>query len=98
MPFVHTAVPLLPGEGTIVLSSSGETAVLSSLSYTYPLKLITPSNRFFKTRTAAVYLISYGGGLVAGDRVRLRVQVTGESCLVLLTQGTSAPEPAPRTP
>lgn len=77
---------LLPGEGIVKLSKLVQTATFSDLQFSYPLKLIVPSRHFFDG-IACAYVISYGGGLVAGDRVKLDVEVTEGSGLVLLTQG-----------
>ncbi|KIY63728.1 UreD-domain-containing protein [Cylindrobasidium torrendii FP15055 ss-10] len=75
------------GTGRITVSSHGLKAVFSELSAAYPLKLLSP--RAFENRVAIVYLLSYGGGLVSGDQVDLRVHVTGEAKLVLLSQGST---------
>ncbi|KAH9486620.1 Urease accessory protein D [Psilocybe cubensis] len=73
------------GGGRIVLSVHGKKAVFSELSSTYPLKLLSPN---VQGETALVYLLSYGGGLVSGDQVDLRVEITGGS-LMLLSQGST---------
>lgn len=86
---------LQPGEGVIRLNREDDgrdcdrgrgRAWFESLQFSYPLKLITPA-RQYKTGVHAVYVLSYGGGLVAGDRVKLDVTVQGGSTLVMLTQG-----------
>ena len=69
------AVPL-PGGG-----SGTET-----ISYQYPLKLISPSSRINQA-SALVFLLSYGGGLVGGDVVNLSVNVQPKARLSLVTQG-----------
>lgn len=60
---------------------------MQTLSYTYPLKLISPSNWEKDAKIATVYLVSYGGGLVAGDSVQLSVEVGAGTGLLVLTQG-----------
>lgn len=82
----HREKRLLPGEGLMKLSLLGDQATFSDLEFSYPLKLIIPTRHFFDG-VAAVYVLSYGGGLVAGDRVKLDVDVEGGSTLVMLTQG-----------
>ena len=72
------------GRGRIVLSSHGSNAVFSELSSTYPLKLLSP--RITQDAVAVVYVLTYGGGLVGGDHVRLSVDVGLGAVLVLLSQ------------
>ncbi|PPQ67025.1 hypothetical protein CVT26_009922 [Gymnopilus dilepis] len=75
-----------PGGGCISLALHGTRAVFSELSSTYPLKLLSPS---VHDKTAIVYLLTYGGGLVGGDEVDLEVNVLPGAQLVLLSQGTT---------
>ena len=75
---------LQAGEGRIVARCSGSQAVLSELASTYPLKLLSPRTALDKV--TVVYILTYGGGLVAGDQVNLKVEVTDSAVLVLLTQ------------
>jgi hypothetical protein len=72
------------GKGRIQVRSDGFEAVLSELSYSYPLKLLSP--RLSCSNVAVVYVLTYGGGLVAGDSVDLNVKVENGTALVLLTQ------------
>ncbi|KAI0080272.1 UreD-domain-containing protein [Panus rudis PR-1116 ss-1] len=75
------------GVGNIVLQRYGSEAVFSQLSFKYPLKLLSP--KIAQENVAVVYVLTYGGGLVGGDRVRLNVSVEGGSVLVMLSQGTT---------
>lgn len=75
------------GKGRIHVSSDGHDAVLSELSYSYPLKLLSP--RLAPPNVAVVYVLTYGGGLVHSDSVDLEVKVEKRTSLVLLTQGTT---------
>lgn len=80
---------LSPGDGLLVLSSDPrQRAHVDELEYSYPLKLIVPARRFL-AGVQGVYVLSYGGGLVGGDRVRLKVDVRERATLVMLTQGAS---------
>ncbi|BGP12830.1 hypothetical protein JCM10213_008091 [Rhodosporidiobolus nylandii] len=80
---------LAPGDGVLVCALDGQReAVLEDVQFSYPLKLIVPKRRF-RPRLQCVYALSYGGGLVAGDRVRLKVEVREGSTLVMLTQGST---------
>ncbi|KAK6503042.1 hypothetical protein TWF481_008077 [Arthrobotrys musiformis] len=72
---------------------------LHQLNYKYPLKLISPApSQWAKSLT--VFVLSYGGGLVSGDEVNLRVVVEGEGRLCLQTQGSTKifKEKTPTTP
>jgi len=63
----------------------GESTVTSALA-TSPMKLLTP-----RARGASVwsYTSSFGGGLVAGDRTQLRVNVSGGARCFLSTQSST---------
>lgn len=94
-----------PGEGIISLSVlPPATAALDKLSYQYPLKLIAPVPLVISTRHGddeedrinekdhlvhTVFLLTYGGGLVAGDKVALSITLAASTRLVLLTQGST---------
>ncbi len=72
------------GIGQISLQSHGQEAVFSRLSYSYPLKLLSP--KVAQPNLAVVYVLSYGGGLVGGDHIKLSVNVERHAILVMLTQ------------
>ncbi|GAB1314039.1 Urease accessory protein UreD [Madurella fahalii] len=75
------------GEGRIVARLLPEgVSGLEAFTYQYPLKLITPP-RPSETQSVLVFLLSYGGGLVAGDVVNLSVDVQAGAKLTLVTQG-----------
>ncbi|VDB99753.1 unnamed protein product [Peniophora sp. CBMAI 1063] len=66
----------------------GDHVAFPEMMYTYPLKLLAP--RLPGARGAAiVYMVSYGGGLVGGDRVRLDIDVGRGVKLLLLSQGST---------
>ena len=76
------------GKGHIVLSGYGvNEQVLSTLSYQYPQKLISP--RGLGQPCTSVFMMSYGGGLVGGDQIDLSVTVQADCKLALLTQGST---------
>lgn len=86
--------PSHAGSGTIYLALlPPKTPKLRTLSYQYPLKLVSPSPlRLEKDPNLlvhTVYLLTYGGGLVAGDSIDLRITLEGDTRLVLLTQGST---------
>lgn len=75
------------GEGQIVvepLPAGG--SGLQTISYQYPLKLISPRPSG-EHKSVLVFLLSYGGGLVGGDSVDLSITVKQGSKLSLVTQG-----------
>lgn len=72
------------GVGRISLQSHGTEAVFSELSYSYPVKLLSP--RISQPNVAVVYVLSYGGGLVGGDHLKLSVNIQDQVVLVMLTQ------------
>lgn len=51
------------------------------------MKLIAPPPAPHRTEAALVFLLSYGGGLVGGDQVSLRVDVERDARLAIVTQG-----------
>ena len=84
----------VPGEGVIRLSLLlPRKQVLTTLSYQYPLKLIAldPHNAPNEQQdpVTVVFLLTYGGGLVGGDTIKLHVHLADQTKLVLLTQGTT---------
>ncbi|GJE85745.1 urease accessory protein UreD [Phanerochaete sordida] len=84
---MSTVEKVAAGKGRIHVRSDGNEAVLSELSYSYPLKLLSP--RLAPSNVAIVYCLTYGGGLVHGDGVDLEVDVKDRTSLVLLTQGST---------
>ncbi|KAL2753901.1 hypothetical protein ACRALDRAFT_1062873 [Sodiomyces alcalophilus JCM 7366] len=75
------------GEGHIVarLLPNGLPG-LETVTYRYPLKLISPTPTADQKSTV-VFLLSYGGGLVGGDSIQLAVEVTQNTKLSVVTQG-----------
>ena len=55
----------------------------------YPLKLLLPTSPSPGGEAAWCYQLTYGGGLVSGDAVGLRVRVDAGARLVLTTQGST---------
>lgn len=75
------------GDGTIVvkLLPNGVPS-LETVTYQYPLKLISPP-RNHELKSILIFLLSYGGGLVGGDSVNLSIDVRPGSRLSIVTQG-----------
>lgn len=79
-----------PGSGHLHLSTSGHRASFSTSLGTYPLKLLSPSPLPSQPpHLALAYTLAYGGGLVAGDVISLKVDIDDGGGLVLLTQGST---------
>jgi urease accessory protein len=75
------------GEGRVVskVMPNGLSG-LETVTYQYPLKLISPRPAVDQ-KSALVFLLSYGGGLVGGDSVSLAIDVLERSKLSIVTQG-----------
>ena len=68
--------PNPPGSGHLHLTASSTRATFSTLLSSYPLKILSPSPLPSQPlNVASCYTLAYGGGLVAGDLVSLRVEV-----------------------
>ena len=80
-----------PGNGTIHLALlPPNTPRLRTVNYQYPLKLVSPAPlRTGDHVVHTVYLLTYGGGLVAGDTIDLKVTIETTTRLILLTQGST---------
>ncbi|GJJ13900.1 hypothetical protein Clacol_008157 [Clathrus columnatus] len=89
-PYNHSTNETAQAKGKVDVHSFGNEANFSVLSYTYPLKMLSP--KFQSTGilpTAVAYILSYGGGLVCGDKVELEVNVDVNTALLFLTQGST---------
>ncbi|KAI9462436.1 UreD-domain-containing protein [Lactarius psammicola] len=75
------------GHGNITAQIHNNRVVFPVLSYTYPLKLLSP--RVQQDGVAIVYMITYGGGLVCGDCISLSVNIEQDAQLVFLSQGST---------
>ena len=84
----------VPGEGVLELCVlPPRKQVLKVLTFQYPLKLIAPDPHRAPNEqqdpVTVIFLLTYGGGLVGGDRIKLRADLADQSKLVLLTQGST---------
>lgn len=87
------------GHGSIILVTlPSDNPVLRNVSYQYPLKLVAPdplpppafgSDMISPRLIHTVFLLTYGGGIVAGDTIDLQVRLDSGTRLVLLTQGST---------
>ncbi|KAK4055117.1 hypothetical protein OIV83_000397 [Microbotryomycetes sp. JL201] len=79
----------MDSQSTNPTAPAPRSASFTDLEFSYPLKLIVPDRKFMPGKSVeCVYVLSYGGGLVAGDKCSLDVTVDGQSTLVMLTQVT----------
>ncbi|KAL4889571.1 UreD urease accessory protein-domain-containing protein [Aspergillus ambiguus] len=77
-----------PGTGELEIRTFCGSSSISTISSTYPLKLVaTPCRPTDKA--VLVFMMTYGGGLVAGDSVNLNIRVRSKARLALLTQGST---------
>ncbi|PGH12627.1 hypothetical protein AJ79_04125 [Helicocarpus griseus UAMH5409] len=92
-PFASTA-STKPGHGEVVVSLLPPSLpTLSTLSYKYPLKLITrkPATTLNSkhpdsaTTPVHLYLLTYGGGLLPGDHIEVSITLQPRMRLVLTT-------------
>ncbi|KAI0304763.1 UreD-domain-containing protein [Russula brevipes] len=75
------------GHGKITAQIHNNQVVFPVLSYAYPLKLL--SLRMHQEGVALVYMMTYGGGLVGGDRISLSINIEQDARLLLLSQGST---------
>ncbi|RMZ77424.1 hypothetical protein DV738_g4418, partial [Chaetothyriales sp. CBS 135597] len=84
----------IPGNGEIRVSllQPGQ-QVLTTCKYQYPLKLVAPDPHQAGTdnnrHVTVVFLLTYGGGLVGGDKLSLDVELEPSTNLVLVTLGST---------
>lgn len=95
----------LPGHGEVTVSRlPPSTQALTQFTYQYPLKLITPdphkilvqptedNNNDQPSKEVAVttiFLLTYGGGLLAQDSIKLNLTLEPYTRVALLTQGST---------
>lgn len=101
-----------PGEGHLIARLlPNKFSGLVKATFQYPLKIITPPSPVGDLKSALAFLLTYGGGLVAGDQVNLKVRINfivyqmARNRLVLLVAycllshvSYSIHQPQPRTP
>ncbi|CAG8630480.1 10813_t:CDS:1 [Cetraspora pellucida] len=78
-----------PGHGKIAchLPSGTRKPAFSTFRASYPLKFLTPKVHI--PYLAAVYFLSYGGGMVSGDSICIDIETFQNVNLMLLTQGST---------
>ena len=95
-PFADSSV--LSGHGEIILSLlTSKRQVLTKCTYQYPLKLISPDpHEANEIPVTVAFLLTYGGGLIGGDKINVKISLAQSTRLVLLTQGSTKIFKSPR--
>ena len=78
--------PRAPGSAFLTFTRSGPDTVLTRAFATSPVKLIATKGR---RPTCWVYTATFGGGLVGGDDIQLRADVTTGARALLTTQAST---------
>ncbi|KAK2749754.1 hypothetical protein FQN55_002990 [Onygenales sp. PD_40] len=88
-----------PGHGEVVLTLLPRcTPTLTTLTFKYPLKLLTHISRYIPESSALpqtspsvhLYILTYGGGLLPGDEIAVSITLNPQTRLVLTTpQGSN---------
>jgi urease accessory protein len=81
-----TAPSTAPGYGSLRIAARGPRSVVERAYATSPLRILTPANH---GHAAWVYLSSFGGGLVDGDRQLLDVDVCRGAAAFVSTQAST---------
>ncbi|KAG2218256.1 hypothetical protein INT45_006257 [Circinella minor] len=77
-----------PGKGVLVCQCrDNKRAQFSRIQAQYPLKFIP--TRAHANRVGAVYMLSYGGGIVSGDEFDISLTIESNAILLLMTQGNT---------
>ncbi|RKP06157.1 UreD urease accessory protein-domain-containing protein [Thamnocephalis sphaerospora] len=84
----HRSYALAAGDGEVrcELGPDGR-ATLPTMRARYPLKLLEP--RSHQAKSALIYALTYGGGLVSGDCASMKLTVGRDAALTMLTQGST---------
>ena len=85
--------PDAPASGVLDVVRHGRRSVVSRAFASSPLRLLTPSNH---GNAAWVFTSTYGGGLVGGDAVHLRIDVADGATALLQTQASTKVYRSPR--
>ena len=80
------AAPELAGSGALQISRDGAQSFVRRAFAASPLRLLTPRNH---GSAAWIYTSSFGGGLLDGDDVRLRIDVDRTAAAFISTQAST---------
>jgi len=85
--------PHRDGDGRLAVARVGARSVVTAARAHSPLRLLTPRNH---GDAAWVYVATFGGGLVDGDRIALEIDVGDGATLLLGTQASTKVYRSPR--
>jgi urease accessory protein UreH len=69
------------------ISHSTDTTIVERLYFEYPMRLLKPN--LYIQPFQALYLLTFGGGLVHSDRIEFKIALRNTAKIVLLTPGAS---------
>lgn len=76
-----------PGKGILVCHCYNDRTKFERIHAQYPLKFIPTTGH--ADRLAVVYMMSYGGGVISGDRFNIDMRIEKHALLLLMTQGNT---------
>ncbi|GAA5813324.1 hypothetical protein MFLAVUS_006801 [Mucor flavus] len=76
-----------PGKGILVCSRYDDRTKFERVHAQYPLKFIPTTGH--ADRLAVVYMMSYGGGVISGDKFTVDMTINESAILLLMTQGNT---------
>lgn len=75
------------GVGSVIVELIDGRAEITSLTYSFPLRLMQPKS--YSKLHKVVYILSFGGGLLSKDKIDLNIRVAGGCTLSLLSQAST---------
>ncbi|KAI9361428.1 urease accessory protein UreD [Pilaira anomala] len=76
-----------PGKGILVCHCYNDRTKFERIHAQYPLKFIPTTGH--ADRLAVVYMMSYGGGVISGDKFSVDMTIEERAILLLMTQGNT---------
>lgn len=76
-----------PGKGILVCHCYNDRTKFERIHAQYPLKFIPTTGH--ADRLAVVYMMSYGGGVISGDKFNIDMRIETRAVLLLMTQGNT---------
>ncbi len=81
--------PQIPVHGQVTVENhSNLKCAITEMWASNPLKMIQMKAKSLKSDAAWVFILNYGGGLLGGDAVGIRVEVGEKACMVLTAQAS----------
>lgn len=76
-----------PGKGILVCHCYNDRTKFERIHAQYPLKFVPTTGH--AERLAVVYMMSYGGGVISGDKFNIDMRIEENALLLLMTQGNT---------